>query len=168
MKLSALVKNYLLNYKTNNINTIEICMGSYDIKNKDNIVFNKTISKSQYDQYLKKYLLNKKNTYNQTIYRYNSNYLYISDNDKTHFVKNNFMKYSNDNALLITYNKQELSYHEFSCKNKYHIIQNNIIDMIINDEISILFINNNSIKIKIKINHNIDLSLNFIHNFEIL
>ena len=169
MKLSNTLKTYLTNYNSNKINTLDMYIGHYIIKNKNNIVFNKNISKENYNKYLNKYLLYKNISYNQSIYRDNNNYLYINNN-REHYFKTNFKNFNLDNVLLVSYNKQCKSYSEFPCKKTYNIIKNKIIKFIINDEISILFIEENeilNIKIEIDINHNIDLSIKFLENLEL-
>ena len=74
-----------LEYKKNNINKLEIYIGNYSINN-NSIIFNKNIDKEKYDLLFSKFINYKSFIYNQTIYNYNNNYLYITNlnNKKTY------------------------------------------------------------------------------------
>ena len=149
------LENTLLKFKENNINNLDIFLGKY----LNNSVFNKKIDEIYYNSILA-ICINKNYThtkYNLKIYNYGINYLdYLS---KKNWKKTN-IKHINNNNLFITYFNTEDSYYNFPCKKNYHVLEQSIHKFKINEEISILFINNNQIKINTKLNHNVDLSLN--------
>ena len=150
------IENTLLKFKENNINNLDIYLGNY----LNNSVFNKKLDEIYYNSILDM-CINKNYThtkYNLKIYNYGINYLdYLS---KKNWKKTNIKHINNFNNLFITYFNTEDSYYNFPCKKNYNVLEQSIHKFKINEEISILFINNNQIKINTKINHNVDLSLN--------
>ena len=150
------IENTLLKFKENNINNLDIYLGNY----LNNSVFNKKLDEIYYNSILDM-CINKNYThtkYNLKIYNYGINYLdYLS---KKNWKKTNIKHINNSNNLFITYFNTEDSYYNFPCKKNYHVLEQYIHKFKINEEISILFINNNQIKINTKLNHNVDLSLN--------
>jgi len=149
------IENTLLKFKENNINNLDIFLGSY----LNNTIFNKKLDDHYYNSILdicvnKNY---KRTKYNLKIYNYGINYLdFLS---KKNWKKTNIKHINNNNNLFITYLNTEDIYHKFPCKKNYHILEQSVDKFKINEEISILFINNNQIKINTKLNHNVDLSL---------
>ena len=161
--MNKILTNSILNYKQNNINTLEIWVGKYLFTNK----FNKIIDKSYYDSLYIKFINYKYKIYHKKIYKYNNHFLEIIENNNTHLYKTNYSIFKLDNLLLYTLNSENLNYHEFSCKKNYHTMEQNIIEFSINPDISVQFIETNkkySIKIVATINHNSDLSINIINN----
>ena len=150
------IENTLLKFKENNINNLDIFLGKY----LNNSVFNKKIDEIYYNSILA-ICINKNYThtkYNLKIYNYGINYLdYLS---KKNWKKTNIKHINNINNLFITYFNTEDRYYNFPCKKNYNVLEQSIHKFKINEEISILFINNNQIKINTKLNHNVDLSLN--------
>ena len=150
------IENTLLKFKENNINNLDIFLGNY----LNNSVFNKKLDEIYYNSILD-LCINKNYThtkYNLKIYNYGINYLdYLS---KKNWKKTNIKHINNINNLFITYFNTQDSYYNFPCKKNYNVLEQSIHKFKINEEISILFINNNQIKINTKINHNVDLSLN--------
>ena len=150
------IENTLLKFKENNINNLDIFLGNY----LNNSVFNKKLDEIYYNSILDM-CINKNYTrtkYNLKIYNYGINYLdYLS---KKNWKKTNIKHINNINNLFITYFNTQDSYYNFPCKKNYNVLEQSIHKFKINEEISILFINNNQIKINTKINHNVDLSLN--------
>ena len=149
------IENKLLKFKENNINTLDIFFGSY----LNNNIFNKKLDATYYNNILdilinKNYSIKK---YNIKLYNYGINYLDVGS--KIHYKKTNVNKLSTDTNLYITYLNTNDHYYNFPCKKNYHALEQSINEFKINDEISIMFINNNQIKINIKLNHNIDLSI---------
>ena len=161
------IENTLLKFKENNINNLDIFLGTY----LNNSIFNKKINDNYYNSILNM-CLNKNYTrtkYNLKIYNFGINYLdYLSKKNS----KKTNIKYinNNNNNLFITYFNTEDDYYNFPCKKNYHVLEQSIDKFKINEEISILFINNNQIKINTKLNHNVDLSLKklkeLIYNFK--
>lgn len=146
----------LLNYKTKNINKCSIYLGELEIKNSNITLFNKNIDIEKFN-----YLLNlfcsknyKNNIFKTKILNYNNHYLDKYTN--IHSKQNNINHTHIDNLLYITFLETNLHITEFSCKQNYNTLEQSINKFEINNEISILFINNNSIKIEINVNHNID------------
>ena len=161
--MNKILTNSILNYKTNNINTLEILKGHYIFNNK----FSKIIDKGVYDSLYLKFINYEFKNYKKKIYIYNNHFLEITNNNKTHLYKNNYTILKLDNTLLYTLNSEILDYPEFSCKKNYHSITQNIIEFIINPDISVHFIETNkkySIKIIANLNHNSDLSIKIINN----
>jgi len=149
------LENTLIKFKENNINNLDIFLGNYF----NNDIFNKKLDESYYNSILDM-CINKNYTrtkYNLKIYNYGINYLdYFS---KKHFKKTNIKQINSNSNLFITYFNSEDDYHNFPCKKNYHVLEQTIHKFKINEEISILFINNNQIKITTTLNHNIDLSI---------
>ena len=149
------IESKLLKFKENNINTLDIFLGSYLNTN----IFNKKIDISNFNNILD-ILINKnyiRKKYNLKLYNYGIHYL--EHYSKKHWNKTNINKLSSNTNLYITYLNTESHYYNFPCKKNYHVLEQCINEFKINDEISIIFINNNQIKINIKLNHNIDLSI---------
>jgi len=150
------IENTLLKFKENNINNLDIFLGNY----LNNSVFTKKLDEIYYNSILDM-CINKNYThtkYNLKIYNYGINYLdYLS---KKNWKKTNIKHINNINNLFITYFNTEDRYYNFPCKKNYNVLEQSIHKFKINEEISILFINNNQIKINTKLNHNVDLSLN--------
>ena len=150
------LENTLLKFKENNINNLDIFLGNY----LNNSVFTKKLDEIYYNSILDM-CINKNYThtkYNLKIYNYGINYLdYLS---KKNWKKTNIKHINNINNLFITYFNTEDRYYNFPCKKNYNVLEQSIHKFKINEEISILFINNNQIKINTKLNHNVDLSLN--------
>ena len=152
-----------LEYKKKNINKLEIYIGNYSINN-DSIIFNKNIDKEKYDLLFSKFINYKSFIYNQTIYNYNNNYLYITNlnNKKTYqyFKKLNINKIKNNSNLILFYNEKHIDQAHFSCLKHYNKYNIDIIEFNINDYFKILFCENEykqlNIKININLNHNID------------
>lgn len=149
------LESKLLKYKENNINILDIFLGSYLSKS----IFNKKLDEKNYNTILE-VLINKnytKKQYNIKLYNYGINYLeYYS---KTHFKKTNINQLHTNTNLYITYLNTNDNEHNFPCKKNYHVLEQLINEFKINDEICIMFTNNYQIKINIKLNHNIDLSI---------
>ena len=161
--MNKILTNSILNYKTNTINTLEILKGHYIFNNK----FSKIIDKGIYDSLYLKFINYKFKNFKKKIYNYNNHFLEITNNNKIHLYKTNYTMFKLDNTLLYTLNSEILDFTEFSCKKKYHTITQNIIEFIINPDISVHFIETNkkySIKIIANLNHNSDLSINIINN----
>jgi hypothetical protein len=150
------LENTLLKFKENNINNLDIFLGKY----LNNTIFNKKLDENYYNTILD-ICINKNYTrtnFNLKIYNYGINYLdYLS---KRHWTKTNIKHITNNNTkLFVTYLNTPDIYYHFPCKKNYHVTEQNIHNFKINDEISIMFINNNQIKINIKLNYNIDLAI---------
>ena len=161
--MNKILTNSILNYKQNNINTLEIWVGKYLFTNK----FNKIIDKSYYDSLYIKFIKYKYKIYHKKSYNYNNHFLEIIENNNTHLYNTNYSIFKLDNLLLYTLNTENLNYNDFSCKQNYHTMAQNIIEFSINPDISVQFIETNkkySIKIVATINHNSDLSINIINN----
>lgn len=153
--MNTQIENKLLKYKENNINTLDIFLGSYINKT----IFNKKLDEKYYNTILE-LLINKnyiKKYYNIKLYNYGINYLEY--NSKSHWKKTNINQLQTNTNLFITYLNTEDQEHNFPCKKNYHVLEQSITEFKINDEICIIFINNNQIKINIILNHNIDLSI---------
>lgn len=149
------IESKLLKFKENNINTLDIFLGSY----LNTHIFNKKLDASNFNNILD-ILINKnyiRKKYNLKLYNYGIHYL--EHYSKKHWNKTNINQLSSNTNLYITYLNTESQYSNFPCKKNYNIIEQNINEFKINDEIFIMFINNNQIKINIKLNHNIDLSI---------
>ena len=154
------IKNTILKYTEKNITNLDIYFGNNILSNKtNNIIFNKTISKEEFNLFLEKIsLLNYKNTiYKQKIYNINSSYL--NSESKKHTMKSNINSLFDNNKLYIYYYENECPYHSFPSNKNYNIIEQHINKYTINNEIDVLFINNDQIKISLIINHNIDHSI---------
>ena len=149
------LESTLLKFKQNNINTLDIVLGSYLNKN----IFNKKLDENYFKTILEN-ILDKnysKKQFNVKVYNYGINFLeYYS---KKHFKNTNVNRFITNNNLYITYLSTEEQHYNFPCKKDYHILEQSILEFKINDEICIKFINNNQIKINVKLNHNIDLSI---------
>lgn len=149
------IENKLLKFKENNINTLDIFFGAY----LNNNIFNKKLDANYYNNILD-ILINKnysRKKYNIKLYNYGINYLEAES--KIHYKKTNVNQLSTNTNLYITYLNTPDHYSIFPCKKNYHILEQSINEFKINDEISIMFINNTQLKINIKLNHNIDLSI---------
>ena len=157
--MNKTIQNYILDFKSNNINKLDIYLGSTHINSKDNTIFNKKISIYKFNTLLDLIVSNNYNNklYNKKIYNYSSNYYDIYS--KKYFKKTNSRKYIIDNNLYITYLESQLNNYDLSCQKNFHILEQTINEYSINNELSILFINKNQIKITVKLNHNIDLTL---------
>ena len=156
--MNKIIENTILDFKSNNINKLEIYLGTPTINSKDITIFNKKIDSSKFTILLNlivsKNYINK--IYNQKIYNYSSKYYDMYS--KQYFKKTNF-KNIIDNNLYIIYLESSLNYKDFSCHKNFHIVEQSINEYSINNELSILFINKNQIKIIAHLNHNIDLTL---------
>jgi len=153
------IENTITNYKSKNINKLDIYIGNTTIKNKDVTIFNKKLDLNIFNTFLNKVIAKNYNSkkYNQRLYHYNTNYYELFS--KTYLSKHNFSSYEHNSNLFVTYLESKLENYNFSCHKNYHILEQSINAFNINNEISILFINNNQIKISIILNHNIDLSI---------
>jgi hypothetical protein len=149
------IESKLLKFKENNINNLDIYLGSY----LNNNIFNKKIDTINFNTILD-ILINKnyiRKKYNIKLYNYGIHYL--EQYSTKYCKKTNISQLSYNTNLYITYLNTESQYSDFPCKKNYHIIEQNINEFKINDEIFIMVINNSQIKINITLNHNIDLSI---------
>lgn len=165
MKLNNQLIGLLIN--NNKINKLDIFIGKTTLINNGNKLFSKTISKAEYDKLFNKFIKNKFINYKEQLYRYSNSYLSITNDNKNHYKKTYYKNFINDKYLFILYNQSDEPYVDFTCKKDYHIIINNITKFFINNEISILFIENKNkyiIKLEINVNHNIDLTLKIINS----
>lgn len=171
MLLSNKNIDFLNNYKSNNINKLEINFGNNIYNNKDYCYFNKNIEQNLFFQTQTNFIKYKKNIEKIVLYNYHNYYLNISEN--THIHKQNISKLDNDkinNLLFITSKECNLDYSNFSCKKNYNILEFTNTKYIINDEININFMNNKNnfyIKINIILNHNIDNSIKILNTIKI-
>jgi len=156
--------NKLLNYNTNNINKLNIYFGTPIISHKNNIIFNKEIPTQLFNTLFNTISSKNYNNINlkQTIYNTNSNYLNL--NTKKHAIKTNINTMLDDDKLYVYYHEKDEGCTEFPCTKDYNIITQNINKFIVNNEISILFVDNNQVKIDILVNHNIDNSIKILDN----
>ena len=170
MQLNKQLLSLLINHKSNNINKLDIYIGKLEINYNKNKLFSKNISKYNYDQIINKFLKYKFTNYKEQLYRYSNNYLSIKNKTKTHYNKINFKNFSHDKYLFLVYSQNEVTYTDFTCKKEYHITNNNFTKFIINNEISILFIENKNkfnIKLEIIVDHNIDLTIKTLESINI-
>ncbi len=146
-----------------NIGKINKCVmhyGEYALNNKEDIIFDKKISKSKFDSLLSKfvtsdYSCNVKKVYNNknTFYDVNSKYAYKKTN-----VLNFDSNYKN--LLIEIYNEVDIGYANFSCKRDYHNIyeyEQTLIQLC--PEINLNFVqesNYYTFSIIINVDHNID------------
>ena len=157
------LENTITNYKSNNINKLDIYIGNLTIKNKDITIFNKKLDYDVFNIVLNKIILKNYNNkkYNTKVYNYNSHYYELYS--KKYVSKNNFNSFQTNSNLYVTYLESELENYNLSCHKNYNIIEQTINEFNVNNEINIVFINNNQIKISIILNHNIDLSIKIIN-----
>lgn len=153
------IENTILDFKSNNINKLDIYLGTPNIDSKDISIFNKKIDLTKFNTLLKligsKHYNNK--LYNKKIYHYSSNYYDIYS--KQYLKKTNNRKNIIDNNLYITYLETPLNNYDFSCHQHFHILEQVVNEYSINNELFISFINKNQIKITAYLNHNIDLTI---------
>ena len=157
--MNSKLKSILLKYKEKNINKLDIYFGHNILSSKSDIIFDKHIPKNEFNIILNHISsMNLKNTlYKQKIYNSNSNYLTIKHNKK-HTIKTN-INYEIDTKLYVYYLETEYPYHSFPANKDYNIIEHHVNNYNVNNEINILFINNDKILISVIINHNIDHSI---------
>ena len=153
------IKNTILDFKSKNINKLDIYLGTTHISSKDISIFNKKIDSTKFNTLLKiigsKHYTNK--LYNKKIYHYSSSYYDIYS--KKYLKKTNFNKNIIGNNLYIIYLESKLNNSFFSCQQHFHILEQSVNEYFINNELSISFINKNQIKITACFNHNIDLTI---------
>lgn len=157
------IENTITNYKSKNINKLDIYIGNTTIKNKDITIFNKNLDSNKFNTFLNKIIAKNYNNkkYNQRLYHYNTNYYELFS--KNYLSKHNFSSFESNSNLFVTYFESKLENYNFSCHKNYQILEQKVNEFIVNNEISILFINNNQIKINIILNHNIDLSIKILN-----
>lgn len=158
---------YLFDFKENKINKCDIFIGKVLLRSKQFSRFDTSIEKIIYTKLLDKYIGKKYRSYNQKIYQDNNNFLEINGTKKKHNMRKNMNNKLIDNYLYLSYFDQEKNIQDFSCKKNYNIINNNVIEFFINDELSILFLQNNnsySIKLRMCLNHNIDRTLELLND----
>ena len=162
--MNQLEKKLLL-YKTNNINSLDIYLGSFDIISKDITLFNKEITKDKYNTILNNTFTKnyKHKICKKQIYSYNQHYLDISTNE--HISKNNIKKTKyNNNIIMVSYHKKIEPYHSFSCKSNYTTCNYTTTEFKINNEISLFFNEDQSnICFNILVDHNIDNTIKLLH-----
>lgn len=142
------------------INKCVMHYGVYALNNKEDIIFDKKISKSKFDSLLSKfvtsdYSVNVKKVYNNknTFYDVNSKYAYK---------KTNFSNFDSNykNLLIEICNEVDIGYANFSCKRDYHNIyeyEQTLIQLC--PEINLNFVqesNYYTFSIIINVDHNID------------
>jgi len=159
--MNSKIKSILLKYKEKNINKLDIYFGNNILSSKSDIIFDKHIPKDKFNIFLNHISsMNYKNTfYKQKIYNSNSNYL-----DTKHTTKTNINSNIDDTKLYVYYLETEHPYHSFPANKEYNIIEQHVNNYNINNEINILFINNDKIQISLIINHNIDHSIKQLDN----
>ena len=170
MKLNKQLLSLLINHKSNKINKLDICIGKLELNYNKNKLFSKNISKYDYDQILNKFLKYKFTNYKEQLYRYSNSYLSLKNKNKRHYNKINFKNFIHNKYLFLAYSENDVPYTDFTCKKHYHITNNNITKFVINNEISILFIENKNkfnIKLEINVDHNIDLTINTLESINI-
>jgi len=163
--MNSKIKNIILKYKEQNFTNLDIYFGNNILSGKtNNIIFNKTISNERFNSLLEKIsTCNYKNTiYKQKIYNINSNFLDI--NSKKHTIKSNIKSLFDNEKLYIYYSENQNTYDSFPSNKSYNIIEQHVNKYTINNEINLIFINNNQIKISLILNHNIDHSIKQIDN----
>ena len=97
MLLSNKNIDFLNNYKSNNINKLEINFGNNIYNNKDYCYFNKNIEQNLFFQTQTNFIKYKKNIEKIVLYNYHNYYLNISEN--THIHKQNISKLDNDKII---------------------------------------------------------------------
>ena len=150
--MNTKIKSKLLNYCDNNQNSLDIYIGK--LQNKT--VFKKNVEQKYFNKcyqtiQMKNYKFTK---FNRTIYNYVNDYLTLED--KQYISKSNILPISFNNKLFAFYNRNEKHFTEFSNKKNYNKIQQKVDKFQVNEEVNVLFINNNQIKITVDLNHNID------------
>jgi len=161
------IETILLNFKSGNINTLDIVMGNINDKTKDSMIFNKTLDSNYYNKIYQS--ISSKN-YNNKTYQtkiYNYGYYYYDVISKKYVNKLNIKNMCYNDKLFITYLENSIPSYELSCHKDYNVLEQIVNEFSINNEIKILFINNNQIKINIKINHNIDLSIKTLYDLHL-
>ena len=150
--MNSKIKSRLLNYSNNNQNTLDIYIGS--LQNK--VVFNKNLEAGYFKHCFEKIQLNnyKFTKFSRTIYNNVNDYLILEN--KQYISKTNKLPIVFDKKAFVFYKKEEKHFTEFSNKKTYNEIHQKIDNFKVNDEINILFINNNQIKISVSLNHNLD------------
>ena len=146
------IKSLILNYQDNLINSLDIYFG----KLQNNILFEKNLDKNLFNAIYKTMQIKnyKYNKYDIIQYNYNNDYLTI--NTKKYISKKNIQTFHINDSLFAIYLKEDKPYSDFSNKKNYNKLTKSIEEFSINNEIKILFINNNQIKLEITLNHNID------------
>ena len=160
------IHKYLFDFKENKINKCDISMGNVIIETKYFSKFDTSLEKTKYLELLNKYIGTKYKSYNQKIYQDNNNFLETKGIKKKHNTRKNMNNKLINNYLYSSYYEQEKNVHDFSCKKNYNIINNNVIEFLINDELSIIFLqnrNNYSVKLRMTLNHNIDRTLELLN-----
>ena len=150
--MNSKIKSRLLNHSDNNQNTLDIYIGT--LKNK--VIFNKNLDLEYFKDFFEK--IQQKNykftKFSRTIYNHVNDYLILEN--KQYISKTNKLPIVFDKKAFVFYFKEEKHYTEFSNKKTYNKIHQKIDSFQVNDEINILFINNNQIKINVSLNHNLD------------
>ena len=150
--MNSKIKSRLLNHSDNNQNTLDIYIGT--LKNK--VIFNKNLDLEYFKDFFEK--IQQKNykftKFSRTIYNHVNDYLILEN--KQYISKTNKLPIVFDKKAFVFYFKEEKHYTEFSNKKTYNEIHQKIENFKVNDEINILFINNNQIKINVSLNHNLD------------
>ena len=150
--MNSKIKSRLLNHSDNKQNTLDIYIGT--LKNK--VIFNKNLDPVYFKAFFEKIQLKnyKFTKFNRTIYNHVNDYLILEN--KQYISKTNKLPIVFDEKAFVFYFKEEKHYTEFSNKKTYNEIHQKIDSFQVNDEINILFINNNQIKINVSLNHNLD------------
>lgn len=165
--LNKQLENIVLNFKSNNINTLDIFMGNVNDKTKDIMIFNKKLDSNYYNNIYQ--AISSKNynckTYKAKIYNYGNYYYDVMSKKYLNKLNSNNIVYNG--KLYLTYLENIIPSCDFSCHKDYNVIEQMVNEFVINNEIKILFINNNQIKINIKINHNIDLSIKTLYDLNL-
>lgn len=150
--MNTKIKSRLLNHTDNKQNTLDIYFGT--LKNK--VVFNKNLDQEYFKHLFEKIQLKnyKFSKFSKTIYNHVNDYLILEN--KQYITKTNKLPLIFNSKAFVFYFKEEKHYTEFSNKKTYNEIHQKIENFKVNDEINILFINNNQIKISVSLNHNLD------------
>jgi hypothetical protein len=161
------IEKILLNFKSANINTLDIFMGNINDKAKDIMIFNKKLDDDYYNKIYQSIFSKNYNskTYQTKIYNYGDYYYNVISNKYVNKLNSKNIVYNG--KLFLTYLENVIPSCNFSCHKDYNVIEQMVNEFALNNEIKILFINNNQIKINIKINHNIDLSIKTLYDLNL-
>ncbi len=146
-----------------NISSINKCVihyGNYSLNTKEDIIFDKKISKSKFDLLLSKFVTSDYSVNRKKVYNYKNNFYDLSS--KYAYKKINCTNFDAGykNLLIEVFNEVDIGYANFSCKREYHNIYEYEQTLIqICPEINLSFVqesNYYTFSIIINVDHNID------------
>ena len=149
-------------YLTRNIYSVNKCIlhyGKYLVNDKD-IIFDKKINKTNFDELISKFVTNKYNVDKKIIYNYKNYFYDVSSNSAYKKIKNKNFNNLHDKLLIEVFNEEKIDVPTFSCRKEYdNIYEYELTRISLADELKLNFIQENNFytfSIEINVDANID------------